>query len=607
MTPCTLVVPCYNEERTIGACLDALRDAALPDGAEWLEWIVLDDASSDSTVERAAAWARDHQDVPLTIRRSAARLGKAVELEGARRRLLEHGAPEAVMVVCDADARVGQRSLEALVTPFVADPTLAVASGICVPSGPRRRRLASRFQLAVVEELARSAGPSAIRAAGPLFAIRPARLAGFSWRAGFVADDTQLAAYVAREAAPHRSVESAVVEVLPAGSWRDFYLQTYRAFAAEREMGTQVPSSSATVPRNELLRALVRAVRREPLGPPAYAVARLVSAAMHRYSPAPFEDRWKTAASTKEVPSGTRQPPVGAAMGAPSDPRRQDRTTTERPQAYRVARNAWGKALHTARLVRCCEHGARTAAVVALGHVPGTARLLPRDLVVTARSGPTLRASRTSVSSWPVLEVLVDDAYRLGRLPWERSRSETLRVVDIGAHVGSFAVTLASRYPRATVTCFEPAPETAAYLERNIRANGLEDRVIFHQAAVGATAGTARLLRTVAASREATLQRALAPENAEGIDVPVVDLATAFSVGGPPDLVKLDCEGGEYGIVLESDATLWESVRCILLEYHPVPRHSWSELRAHLARLGFRVGWHDPSRIPGLGMAQLLR
>lgn len=607
MTPCTLVVPCYNEERTIGACLDALRDAPLPDGAEWLEWIVLDGASTDSTVERAAAWARDHQDVPLTIWRSAARLGKAVELEGARRHLLEHGTPETVMVVCDADARVEWRSLEALVAPFVSDPTLAVAWGICVPSGPRRRRLASRFQLAVVEGLARTSGPSAIRAEGRFFAIRPARLAGFSWRAGLVADDTQLAAYVAREATPHRSIESAIVEVLPAGSWHDFYLQTYRFFAAERRTEAALPSSSDAVPRSELLRALVHAARREPLGLPAYAMARSVAAAMHRYSPAPFEDRWKTAASTKEFPSDSRQAPAGTATRAPSHPRREDRTTTKRPQPSRVAHNAWGKALHTAGLVRCCEHGARTAAVVALGYVPGTARFLPNDLVVTARSGPTLRAPRAMTSYSPLIEVVVDNAYRLERLPWKESRSETLRVVDIGAHVGSFAVTLAWRYPRATVTCFEPAPETAAYLERNIRTNGLEDRVTFHQAAVGAAAGTARLLRTVAGSCEATLEPALAPAATEGIDVPVVDLATAFSLGGPPDLVKVDCEGGEYGIVLESDPALWESVRCILLEYHPVPGHSWSGLRAHLARLGFRVGWHDPGRIPGLGMAQLLR
>ena len=607
MTPCTLVVPCYNEERTIRACLDALRNAPLPQGAEWLEWIVLDDASSDSTAERAGAWGRDHPDVSLTIWRSATRLGKAIELEGARRHVLEDGPSDAVMVVCDADARVERRSLAALITPFVSDSTLAVAWGICIPSGPRRRRLASRFQLVVVEELARSAGPSAIRAEGPFFAIRPARLAGFRWREGFVADDTQLAAYVALEGAPHCSIESATVAVLPAGSWHDFYLQTYRAFAAEREMGTQVPSPPGTAAHRERVCAIVHAARREPLGLPAYALARAAAAAMHRYSPAPFEDRWNTSASTKELPLDPRQAPIGTALRAPSDPEPEDRTTTERPWVSRVARSAWGKTLESARLVRRCENGARAAAVVALGHVPGTAALLPSDLVVTARAGPTLRTPRGSASSWPVLEVLVDDAYQLDRLPWEGQRSDTLRVVDIGAHVGSFAITLAWRYRCATVTCFEPAPETAGYLARNIEANGLSDRVTFHRAAVGAAAGSAQLLRTVAGSGQATLQPALVPDATERIDVPVVDIATAFSLGGPPDLVKLDCEGGEYEIVLESSATLWESVRCILLEYHPVPGHSWSELRTHLVGLGFRVGWHEPGRVRGLGMAQLLR
>lgn len=610
---CSLVVPCYNEEAALTSCLDALVDAPLPPGAVWREWIVANDASTDRTAEVALAWMATHPGVPARVRENPHRTGKALLLEETRSRL-ESEPGDLVLVVCDADGEVVNEALRLLLGAFVEDRQLAVAWGWNTPAGPRRGRLASRFQVVVTEELARAAGPAAAPAFGRLFALRPKQLKGFIWRAGLISDDTILAEYVRRAGSPRRLIPGATISILPARGYRDFYLQTHRFFASReaiREEGLEGPRNKddrGLSSARRTVAAVLRAARREPLGLPAYVIARGVVAVLNQTTPAAFQDRWETSTSTKDSFRRGEQAGVpGRHAVEPSESRRAMDAVGRTQSAADSLRLAWAKSAAALRLARRCEHGLRTAAIIALGYLPGTARLLPSDLVVTAQSGPTLRAARVSASYSPVIEVLVDNAYRLERLPWEESRSATLRVVDIGAHVGSFAVTLASRYPRATVTCFEPAPETVAYLERNIRTNGLEDRVIFHQAAVGAAAGTARLLRTAAGSCEATLEPALAPEGTKGIDVPVVDVETAFSLGGPPDLVKLDCEGGEYEIVLESDAALWESVRCILLEYHPVPGHSWSQLRAHLARLGFRVGWHDPGRIPGLGMAQLLR
>jgi FkbM family methyltransferase len=60
--------------------------------------------------------------------------------------------------------------------------------------------------------------------------------------------------------------------------------------------------------------------------------------------------------------------------------------------------------------------------------------------------------------------------------------------LDIGANVGSYTV-LASGARRATTWAFEPDPDTASYLRRNVALNDLEDRVTIHQCAVGATDG----------------------------------------------------------------------------------------------------------------------
>jgi len=311
-------------------------------------------------------------------------------------------------------------------------------------------------------------------------------------------------------------------------------------------------------------------------------------------------------------------PAVGY-QGATSDPgQTEHRQTSDDEQLERRHRRstrgvslltsvAVPKLLATIQVARRCRNWPQVTAVIAGGHLPEAGRFLPQDLTFRCRAGPTLRTARAPSSYLPVLEVVMEDAYHLSRLPWSGTPNALIRVLDVGAHVGAFAVTLAARYPRARVACFEPSPEAGEYLAANISANDLSDRVYWHRAAVGPHAGTARLLREVAGSCGSSLFPELAPEATSGIAVEVIDLATAFAASGGPQLVKLDCEGGEYGIVFDSDPALWESVHCVLLEYHPVRGHSWTELQTRFARLGFRTSWHDPGEAPGLGMAMLIR
>jgi FkbM family methyltransferase len=63
--------------------------------------------------------------------------------------------------------------------------------------------------------------------------------------------------------------------------------------------------------------------------------------------------------------------------------------------------------------------------------------------------------------------------------------------VDVGANIGSYTV-LASRVIGAQTFAFEPIPATFLRLQRNLRVNGIEHRVIAHQMAVGANPATLR-------------------------------------------------------------------------------------------------------------------
>lgn len=220
------------------------------------------------------------------------------------------------------------------------------------------------------------------------------------------------------------------------------------------------------------------------------------------------------------------------------------------------------------------------------------------EFVARTRTGLVLSSPADPLSRWPIFEVLAYDAYHLDRIEGLDAADEAV-VLDIGAHVGAFSIGFASRFPNARVTCFEPAPLALSFLHRNVELNGLEGRVRVIEEAVGAVERVATLYGA-GASCENSLQSAA---GAPGPQVRVTTLAAALQrVGGFADLVKLDCEGSEYEIVLDGRSDLGRSVGQILLEYHAIPGRSWTELRNHLEHQGFTSRWHEPHR-SGYGMA----
>jgi hypothetical protein len=79
------------------------------------------------------------------------------------------------------------------------------------------------------------------------------------------------------------------------------------------------------------------------------------------------------------------------------------------------------------------------------------------------------------------------------------------------------------------------------------------------------------------------------------------------ATGGRADVVKLDCEGGEYPAVLEASATAWATVQRLFIEYHPIAGHHFWELHDRLTELGLQLIWQRPSSRPGMGMAFFAR
>jgi len=103
-------IPCFNEERTLPLTLAALpRELA---GFDTVEWLVIDDGSSDRTIEVARAHGVDHI-VKLTNNKGLA-AGFQAGLDAA----LKLGAD--VIVNTDADNQYDGRDIPKLVAPILA-------------------------------------------------------------------------------------------------------------------------------------------------------------------------------------------------------------------------------------------------------------------------------------------------------------------------------------------------------------------------------------------------------------------------------------------------------------------------------------------------------
>lgn len=204
----------------------------------------------------------------------------------------------------------------------------------------------------------------------------------------------------------------------------------------------------------------------------------------------------------------------------------------------------------------------------------------------------------------PIYELFAEDEYRMDWIT--QGLGAAPMAIDIGAHVGCFTLAFTGQIPGARVTAFEATPSTFGYLQRNVTANGLDDRVSCHKVAVSESAGVLEFADNGAGSGHNGVLH-LGESGSTTIQVPSVPMSEAFRLaGGSADLVKMDAEGAEYAIATGSRPEDWSAVRRIVMEYHNLPGHSWDELETFFAKAGLTVA-HQEHFSEGLGMAWLSR
>jgi FkbM family methyltransferase len=164
--------------------------------------------------------------------------------------------------------------------------------------------------------------------------------------------------------------------------------------------------------------------------------------------------------------------------------------------------------------------------------------------------------------------------------------AETDVILDVGAHIGTFALLAASKVSRGTVYAIEASEETFNYLRINAALNGLNNLATFHLA-LSDRRGTSTLYHDTG-NWGHSLVRKLS-DSSETVECCTLQQFFDEHGIGACSFIKFNCEGAEFPILLNSPPSLLKRVGKMLVLFHGDlwKKNTPQDLLAHLGASGF--------------------
>lgn len=168
-------------------------------------------------------------------------------------------------------------------------------------------------------------------------------------------------------------------------------------------------------------------------------------------------------------------------------------------------------------------------------------------------------------------------------------------MIDIGAGLGDFAISVALHHPNRQIYAFEPFSESFRLLEDNMALNQITNvRALPY--AVGSTSGPMSLDTSTGTPVEyLATSAANSTEDHTPNQVHALSLEEVFEDLGLShcDFLKVDWEGCEFDIFLKASSETLERISHICPEYHNgISGHSYDELVTFFEKHGLCVKVH---------------
>ena len=228
---------------------------------------------------------------------------------------------------------------------------------------------------------------------------------------------------------------------------------------------------------------------------------------------------------------------------------------------------------------------------------------LAEAVFYSPRGQPARMTFRDGTSDWNTINAcMTEDEYAL------RGLKLTGWALDIGAHIGGVTVGLALDNPDLHVIAVEAVPPNVDLLRANVRAAGVEDRVVVIAGAVGCAGAPVDVwygyVGTEVAEHHAYIGNcSLAYDNGGVLDhdtahydfAVTLDELLGMTGGERIALAKVDVEGAEYAFL---DTRAVSAVDEFVGEWHPVRGNTRDSIVELLARTHALV-FNGPEGGPG--------
>jgi len=172
-------------------------------------------------------------------------------------------------------------------------------------------------------------------------------------------------------------------------------------------------------------------------------------------------------------------------------------------------------------------------------------------------------------------------------------------IIDIGANIGVFSIFAAKKLNGdCKIFAFEPFEDNFRILSDNIKLNSVSDCIIPQNIAVASSNGESILFIDEADNA----MHSLISKGTKKVAVKTISLSTIFADNkiNSCGFLKVDCEGAEYDILLNTPPDILNKINIISIEYHKAAGHNHNELVSLLKSNGFDVTLNESS-VEGFG------
>lgn len=220
--------------------------------------------------------------------------------------------------------------------------------------------------------------------------------------------------------------------------------------------------------------------------------------------------------------------------------------------------------------------------------------------VLKLRDGTLFKVRPGKSDIQMIIEIYIGKSYHkyLDKLPANPV------IIDIGANIGTFSVFITKlTKSKSIVFAYEPFAENFKFFEENLKLNNINTVKPFQIAAAGTNED--RFLRVDHADNA---MHSFFIESDEKIPVKTTTLDSIFKDNNLDScgLLKLDCEGAEYEIILNTPPLILEKIKIISIEFHRSEKYNHNQLREYLEHSGFNVNVME-SITRGFGFIDAIR